>query len=55
MKALLGSPSYRAAEDDSDFVLVGEAYWRRTCDVDFLLAEGVIDAQLAGEPVLPPD
>lgn len=26
-------------------VLVGEAYWRRAFDVDFLLAEGVIDAE----------
>ncbi len=26
-------------------VLVGEAYWRRAFDIDFLLAEGVIDAE----------
>jgi uncharacterized protein (TIGR00730 family) len=26
-------------------VLVGEAYWRRAFDVDFLLAEGAIDAE----------
>ncbi|HET7365726.1 MAG TPA: TIGR00730 family Rossman fold protein, partial [Burkholderiales bacterium] len=26
-------------------VLVGEAYWRRAFDVDFLLAEGAIDPE----------
>jgi uncharacterized protein (TIGR00730 family) len=26
-------------------ILVGEAYWRRAIDLDFLLAEGVIDAE----------
>jgi hypothetical protein len=26
-------------------ILVGEAYWRRAVDLDFLLAEGAIDAE----------
>jgi predicted Rossmann-fold nucleotide-binding protein len=26
-------------------VLVGEAYWRRAVDIDFLVDEGVIDAE----------